>query len=74
MILTKHLQVHKNLKGACIFCAYIKHDNNEKLTPLQDEIVIQKIKNKCESKGDLKFKRKNWGFEILAGLGAKYHH
>ena len=36
----------------------MKHDNDKKLILLQHESVIQKIKNKCESKGDLKFKEK----------------
>ena len=36
----------------------MKHDNDKKLILLQHESVIQKIKNKCESKGDLEFKEK----------------
>ena len=46
------------LKDACIFWEYIKHNNDKKLILLQYETVIQKIKNKCESKDDLEFKRK----------------
>ena len=42
-----------SLKDACIFCGYIKHNNDKKLILLQYERVIQKIKSKCESKGDL---------------------
>ena len=36
----------------------MKHDNDKKLILLQHESVIQKIKSKCESKGDLEFKEK----------------
>ena len=64
-----------NLKDACIFCGYIKHNNDNKLIFLQYESVIQKIKNKFESKGDLEFKRKIGGsFKNLPALDAKYHH
>ena len=63
-----------NLKDACISCGYIKHNNDKKLILLQYASAIQKIKNKCESKGDLKFKRKIGGsFENLPVLDAKYH-
>ena len=42
---------------------------------LQYESVIQKIKNNCESKGDLEYKRKiRSSFENLPALDAKYHH
>ena len=64
-----------NFKCACIFCGYVKHNNDKKLILLQYESVIQKIKNKCESKGDLEFKRKiGISFENLPVLDAKYHH
>ena len=47
----------------------------KKFLLLQYESVIHKIKNKCESKGDLEFKRKIGGsFENLPALDAKYHH
>ena len=47
----------------------------KKFILLQYESVIHKIKNKCESKGDLEFKRKIGGsFENLPALDAKYHH
>ena len=62
------------MKDACIFCGYIKH-NDKKLILLRYEFVIQKVKNKYESKGDLEFKRKIGGsFENLPALDAKYHH
>ena len=57
------------------FRVYIKHDNDKKLVLLQYESVIQKIKNKCESKGDLEFKRKIGGnFKNLPTPDAKYNH
>ena len=63
------------MKDACIFCGYIKHNNDKKLILLQYETVIQIIKKKCESKDDLEFKRKVGGsFENLPALDAKYHH
>ena len=79
MILTEHLHAYKkrliHLKGTCIFCGYIKHSNDKKMILLQFESVIQKIKSKCESKGDLEFKRKIGGsFENLPALHAKYNH
>ena len=47
----------------------------KKLILLEYESVIQKIKNKCESKGDLKLKTKIGGsFENLPALDAKYHY
>ena len=53
----------------------MKHNSDKKLILLQYESVIQKIKNKCESTGDLEFKRKIGGsFENLPVLEAKYHH
>ena len=64
-----------NLKDACIFCGYIQHNNDKKLILLQYKSVLQKNKNKCESKGDLEFKRKiGCSFENLPELDAKYHH
>ena len=63
------------MKDACIFCRYIKHNNDKKLILLRYESDIQKIKNKCESKVVLEFKRKIGGsFENLPALDAKYHH
>ena len=63
------------MKDACIFCGYIKHNNEKKLILLKYETVIQKIKNKCELKGDLEFKRKiGVSSEHLPALDAKYHH
>ena len=42
---------------------------------LQYESVIQKIKNKCESKGDLEFNRKiGDNFKNLPTPDAKYNH
>ena len=47
----------------------------KKFLLLQYESVIHKIKNKCESKGDLEFKRKIGGsFENSPALDTKYHH
>ena len=46
-----------DFKDPGTFCGYIKHNNGKKLILLQYESVIQKIKNKCESKGDLEFKK-----------------
>ena len=63
------------MKDGCIFCGFIKYNNNKKLILLQYESVIQKIKSKWESKGDLEFKRKIGGsFENLPAFNAKYHH
>ena len=63
------------MKDACIFCGFMKYNNNKKLILLQYESVIQKIKSKWESKSDLEFKRKIRGsFENLPAFNAKYHH
>ena len=63
------------MKGTYIFCGYIKYNNDKQFILLQYESVTQKIKNKCESKGDLEFKRTIGGsFENLPVLNAKYHH
>ena len=57
------------------FSVYVKHDKDKKLVLLQYESVIQKIKNKCELKGDLELKRKIGGnFENLPTPDAKYDH
>ena len=59
-----------------VLCGCIKHKTDKKIILLQYDSVIQKKnKNKCESKGDLEFKRKIGGsFENLLALYVKYNH